>query len=410
MADADSISDINRPVITNAKVESIKMRVRYLLYGALSILLQQLLIFIPNLTLADDYDRFRVFNSELTQVSHVTRISSDRIYNMIFSPDGNVLVTGHSDPWITKEERNTKEGGINLWDALTFLHLAALQGQSAIVSGLSITPDGDLLVSSDHDGTVQTWDMHTHQLVTTMKEEGRQYLDLAILQTGDSFILAGTDKLDLDALQSNDLEYTKQLMESLYEKGYIANESAYYLQQRDLKSGRLTRSFAGHTGTVDEIELSPDGKTIASVSYDHSLRIWDIKSGKQEKLVFEGDRITRVNGLSFTADGEQLAYSTVSEVFISDLETLDTTTIRFIGAYDLEFLPGDRYLLVYEFDHLAIYDVRSRERVLDVSREETNAMVTAHAVSPDGKALVLALEDKNLKDRFLVQIDLHVNP
>ena len=59
---------------------------------------------------------------------------------------------------------------------------------------------------------------------------------------------------------------------------------------------------------------------------------------------------------------------------------------------------------------LAIYDLRSREHVLDVSRKETNAMVTAHTLSPDGKALVLALEDKNLKDRFLVQIDLHVNP
>lgn len=385
------------------------MRVGYLLHSVSYILLQQILISIPSLTFADDYDRFRVFNSELTQVSNVTRITSDRIYNMIFSSDEKVLITGHSDPWITKEERNASEGGINLWDALTFRHLAALQGQSARVTGVSITPDGDLLVSTDYDGTVKIWDMHSHQLVKTMKVEGRQYLDLAVPHTGDTVILAGTDKLDLDAPKSNDLEYFKQLMESLSEKGYIANESDLYLQRRDLKSGKLAGSYSGHTGSVDEIELSPDGKTFASISDDRSLRIWDIKTGKQEKLVFKGDSITRVNGLSFTANGENLAYSADSKVFIYNLETLDTSTFSFIGAYDLEFLPSDRYLLVYEFNRLAIYDLRSRERILDVSSKVTNAMMTAHVLSPDGKALVLALEDKNLKDRFLVQIDLHVN-
>ena len=43
-----------------------------------------------------------------------------------------------------------------------------------------------------------------------------------------------------------------------------------------LSTGELEASFRGHTGTVDRLALSPDGKQIATSSLDGTVRLWQI--------------------------------------------------------------------------------------------------------------------------------------
>ena len=51
----------------------------------------------------------------------------------------------------------------------------------------------------------------------------------------------------------------------------------------EVSSGRLVRSFEGHKSFVHSIAFSPDGKTIASGSYDHTLKLWDVGSGRNSR-------------------------------------------------------------------------------------------------------------------------------
>lgn len=42
----------------------------------------------------------------------------------------------------------------------------------------------------------------------------------------------------------------------------------------------LRRILRGHTGTINRIAWSPDGRFLASPSKDKTIRIWDVTSGK----------------------------------------------------------------------------------------------------------------------------------
>uniref|UniRef100_A0A6B2LN07 Uncharacterized protein n=1 Tax=Arcella intermedia TaxID=1963864 RepID=A0A6B2LN07_9EUKA len=42
-----------------------------------------------------------------------------------------------------------------------------------------------------------------------------------------------------------------------------------------------------HNGWVEMVAFSPDGKTFASGSYDHTIQIWDVDYQKEGEIEFE---------------------------------------------------------------------------------------------------------------------------
>lgn len=66
---------------------------------------------------------------------------------LIFSPDGSMLVTGHS------------AGRVLLWDVTTGKHLKTFTGHTAKISSLCFSPDGCTLATGCEGGTVLLWDV-----------------------------------------------------------------------------------------------------------------------------------------------------------------------------------------------------------------------------------------------------------
>ena len=44
---------------------------------------------------------------------------------------------------------------------------------------------------------------------------------------------------------------------------------------------KLRATLKGHTGAVVAVAFSPDSKTVASASYDGTLKLWDMTTGKE---------------------------------------------------------------------------------------------------------------------------------
>ena len=72
--------------------------------------------------------------------------SAELLELLVFSPDGEVLVSGFDT------------GTIQLWDVKTGEKIAVLDGHTKGVNTLAFSPDGTMLVSAATDGTILLWD------------------------------------------------------------------------------------------------------------------------------------------------------------------------------------------------------------------------------------------------------------
>ncbi|MEH2217176.1 MAG: ribosome assembly protein 4, partial [Nostoc sp.] len=82
---------------------------------------------------------------------------------------------------------------------------------------------------------------------------------------------------------------------------------AVYLQLQEHKENRAfeVNTLEGHSSTVKSVGFSPDGKTLASGSYDNTIKLWDVSTGKAIKTLT--GHSSRVFSVGFSPDGKTLA-------------------------------------------------------------------------------------------------------
>jgi choice-of-anchor C domain-containing protein len=150
------------------------------------------------------------------------------------------------------------------------------------------------------------------------------------------------------------------------------------------------RRFEGHTGEIRRLTVSPDGRQLLTASWDKTLRLWDVASGR-ELLRWEGHS-ERVHSAAFLPDGSRALSCGNDDKNVSLWDLKDAHRIR---SY-LGHAKGLSHVAVCADGHLAVscgyestvlvWEVETGQELRRL--QGTRGVVETVALSKDGRQVL----------------------
>ncbi|MEH1931235.1 protein kinase domain-containing protein [Nostoc sp.] len=161
--------------------------------------------------------------------------------------------------------------------------------------------------------------------------------------------------------------------------------------------GRI-HTLQGHSNSVYSLAFSPDGKIIASGSFDKTIKLWNVGTGR-EIYTLQGHS-SYVNSVAFSPDGKTLASGSDDKT----IKLWDVTTggqIRTLQGHSscvqsVAFSPDGKTLASGSYDRtIKLWDVTTGGQIRTLKGH--SSWVQSVAFSPDGKTLASGSRDTTIK-------------
>lgn len=317
-----------------------------------------------------------------------------------FSADGQTLVSRGSDQTV------------RLWEVATGKE-RSLPRKELIVLGVS--PDGKILAGrlKGSEKVLRLWDL-------TTEKEMRQLSHRAEVQSlhfsPDGKFLAVEVKALAKDLWLWDLTTEKEAQQLAHpdEVGRLTFSAdgkrlavAFSPLQQvekpgmialwDVSAAKQLGTLTGHEAMIFALQFAPDGTTLASGSYDKTVRLWDLSSGKELHSPLR--LTTPIYQLAFSRDGKMLlgrgaenqvrvwGVATWRDRYPADGPSQD------VGS--LAFSPDGKRVATTVRNGIWLWDSTNGKVLQRIEREWTG--VPALAFSADSKQLITATKDGGLQ-------------
>ena len=311
-----------------------------------------------------------------------------------FSPDGDIIATGHEN------------GTVMLWDVATRTLAATLTGHNGEVYSVAFSPDGNTLASGASDETVKLWDVATRINAKTLAVNSPA-TTVAFSPDG-SLVAAGTWFLRVklwNATTGQDIGTFSDHRALVRGVSFspdgstlasVSEDGAVVL--RDL-AAQTVSTIDGHSASVLRLAFSPDGATLASYnsSYGSGVKLWDTATQRMITTL-RGHYGLPISSISISHDGTTLASASGNKVILWDLDTnTDFAHLDHEDGLDaVSFSPDGTVLATGGWPGwVNLWNVRTQEqttRVIGLSDA-----VKELEFSPDGKILASGLDNGEIR-------------
>ncbi len=341
-------------------------------------------------------------------------------------PDHVVRVFGnpklHHGQWIHQLAYNFdgsrlagagQDGVIRIWDPASGRELLAYHGHSKPARAVAFSPDGSLIASGGSDSAVRIWDSATGKDVRQIpvikgQNENEYVARCAFSPDGKSLAVASGPIVEIFEVATGKperkLEGHQQTVYSIAyspDGHYLASSSGdHTVRIWDMQSKAETKVIGAHTSGVYQVVFSPDGKSVATCGGDKVAKIFEIAKDGQDPQVFQDKTPTIFNCLSFSKDGRTLASGGADHLIrlwdIATGQVLRTIHGHADSVSSIAFSPDGTELASAGADQtIRIWPVDTVEQQREYLGHQ--GFVWSASFSPDGSRIVSAGADKTVK-------------
>ncbi|CAE7085759.1 unnamed protein product, partial [Rhizoctonia solani] len=170
-------------------------------------------------------------------------------------------------------------------------------------------------------------------------------------------------------------------------------------------SSPIGEPLKGHSSSVSSVSYSPLGNRIACGSFDNTIRLWDPSTGQQSGHALKGNH--PITSVAFSPDAKLIAsgcgsvFSTANAVQLWDVQTRKAASEPLTGHADavrsVSFSPDGTRLVSGSLDKtIRVWDVERKLPILGPLEGHTGYLCSV-AFSPDSAQIVSCSSDRTIR-------------
>lgn len=250
-----------------------------------------------------------------------------KVEYVTFSADGSKFATAGFDHLVhVVDIKNNTEGA------------KVLNGHENMVNHVAFNKSGTMLASASSDGMIKVWDIASgairYEFMNAPKSALFREAYFVLFSPDEKYLYFGGKNSRIQRVALAPDAKPESVYEDNYhitcailspDNRYLVFGCAYEVQCLDLNTQKIVKKFAGPTNFVNDIQISPDGKTLAAWIEDGNIFLWNYASAKIENTINAGEK--GYCHLSFSKDGRYLASGNVAK---NGFRLYDTKTQKIV--------------------------------------------------------------------------------
>ncbi|RUS34561.1 hypothetical protein BC938DRAFT_479667 [Jimgerdemannia flammicorona] len=294
-------------------------------------------------------------------------------------------------------------------------------GKKAHAECAAFSPDGQYLVTGSVDGFIEVWNYLTGKLRRDFKYQAEVrirtmlscYREI-VLPNIEPWYMLTTQTMNCLPFQDNLIAMEETVLCLNFSRDselLVSGSTDGKIAVWKIQTGQCQRRFSpAHSQGVTSVCFSKDGSQVLSASFDHTIKLHGLKSGKTLKefrghtsfvnnAVFSVD-MTRV--ISASSDGTVKIWDAKSSSCLHTLTPQDGAllTSGVSGATVLSVIPMpknmDQFVVCNKSSMVYIMTLRGQLVKVLSSEKKTGGDFIASTVSPQGDLIYCVGEDSNL--------------